>query len=256
MPGKRSPSRGEHLGQGAVEVGNRSDKPNCIQPQLSRTAKPDQPDATAGTARVERVRLADICDYGGAQMRVEMRPEVVTEYAADMLAGATFPPVILFQDGKAHWLADGFHRVEAARKAAADSILAEIRTGTARDAILYAVGANAAHGLRRTHADKRRAIERLLTDPEWAKWSDRKIADVARVDHKTVAVVRRELLGGEFPSQIGKPVGKGPDGEFPSKPKQASNGSLVADLLRTIADSELIAECRRRRLTVVGAGDA
>ena len=54
-------------------------------------------------------------------------------------------------------------------------------------------------GLRRTQADKRRAVERLLKDTDWSRWSDRKIAEVAKVDHKTVGTIRRELRG-EFPT--------------------------------------------------------
>jgi hypothetical protein len=45
-----------------------------------------------------------------------------------------------------------------------------------RDAILFSVSANAQHGQRRTNEDKRRAVMRLLEDPEWCKWSNYKIA--------------------------------------------------------------------------------
>ncbi len=40
------------------------------------------------------ITLSDIQD-GGAQMRVEMKPEIIHEYADDMAAGATFPPVVV-----------------------------------------------------------------------------------------------------------------------------------------------------------------
>lgn len=202
--------------------------------------------------RVESVFLDRIKDPG-AQMRVEMRPETVNEYAADMLDGAIFPPVVVFDDGTDLWLAEGFHRVEATRKVEHTEIMAEIHAGTARDAILYAIGANATHGLRRTQADKRRAVERLLKDPEWGKWSDRKIAKLAKVDHKTVGTMRSELAG-EFPN--GKPTTKKGNGEFPSqgrpngKDRQANRPSLIEDVLRTIPDDALIAEFKRRGLTV------
>ena len=62
----------------------------------------------------------------------------------------TFPPVIVFREGDDYWLADGFHRVAARRQAGIRHIEAEIREGTKRDAVLYAAGANAHHGLRRT----------------------------------------------------------------------------------------------------------
>jgi hypothetical protein len=127
------------------------------------SSKPNTPDDQA--RRVEPISLAHIKD-GGAQMRVEMRPETVDDYANDMLDGASFPPIIVFQDGCDFWLADGFHRVEAGRKIGRETIVAEIREGSCRDAILHGIGSNAAHGLRRTQSDKRRSVERLLKDPE------------------------------------------------------------------------------------------
>jgi hypothetical protein len=70
---------------------------------------------------------------------------------------------------------------------------------------------------------------------------------LARVDHKTVGKIRRELTG-EIPTP--KPPG---GGEIPTpngKPKQG--GSVFADVLRSIPDDLLVAECRRRGLTVEG----
>jgi hypothetical protein len=51
-------------------------------------------------------------------------------------------------------------------------IAADVRAGGRRDAILYAVGANAAHGLKRTNRGKRNAVMVLLKDPEWSDWAD------------------------------------------------------------------------------------
>jgi len=193
------------------------------------------------------VALDDIKD-AGAQMRVDMRPEIVAEYADEMLAGTTFPPVVLYQEGETYWLADGYHRVDAARRINLETITAAIHEGTSRDAILHGIGANAVHGLRRTQADKRRAVERLLRDPEWAKWSNRKVAAAARVDHKTVGKIRRELTG-----EIPTPNRTG--GEIPrrnGKPNETS--SLFDDVVRGIPDAILIAEYHRRGLTA-RAGD-
>lgn len=180
---------------------------------------------------------------GGAQMRVEMRPESIDEYAAEMLNGATFPPVIVYYDGTDYWLGDGFHRVEAARKIDREAIEADIREGTARDAILHGIGANATHGMRRTQADKRHSVARLLADPDWARWSDRKIAQVAKVDHKTAGKVRRELSG-EIPIPQPHSIGEIPT---PSgKPKERQ--SMILQVLRTVSDDDLITECSRRGL--------
>lgn len=62
--------------------------------------------------------------------------------------------------------------------------------GPRRDAILYSVGANSTHGLRRTNADKRRAVETLLRDEEWQGWSNRKIAEVCGVSEFMVREAR------------------------------------------------------------------
>ena len=187
------------------------------------------------------VPLSDIQD-GGAQARVEMKPDIVRESADEMAAGAIFPPVEVYYDGSIYWLAEGYHRVAAARKLERETIDAEVLDGGERDAILHGIGSNASHGLRRTQADKRRAVERLLRDEEWGKWSDRKIAEAAKVDHKTVGKVRRELLGGEFPTPARQ------NGEIPrtnGKPKPTS-GSILTDTLRTFPIEALIEECARR----------
>ncbi len=191
------------------------------------------------------IALSDIQD-GGAPMRVEMKPDIVREYADDMAAGAVFPPVEVYYDGSIYWLADGYHRVDAARLLERETIEAEVLDGGERDAILHGIGSNASHGLRRTQADKRQAVERLIRDEEWGKWSDRKIAKLAKVDHKTVGKIRRELLGGEFPNPTR------PNGEIPrtnGKPNPTS-GSVLKDLLKAISTEALIEECERRGLKV------
>jgi hypothetical protein len=193
------------------------------------------------------IPISQISD-AGAQMRVEMHQDTIADYADDMLDGTVFPPVILFHDGTNYWLADGYHRLEAAKKLERKTIVAEIREGTKRDAILFGIGANAAHGLRRTQADKRRAVEKLLSDPEWSSLSDRQLAKMARVDHKTVGAIRRELIG-EIPTRP-------KSGEIPSiksPAKTQPTASVVEDLLKTISDEALMAECQRRGL--VGGDD-
>lgn len=128
-----------------------------------------------------------------AQPRACLDAATVNAYAEDMQAGAVFPAVELYMDAEHIYLADGFHRVAAARACGLESIPANIRLGTLRDAILYAAGANAGHGLRRTNADKRRAVESLLNDSEWAQWADREIARICNVSHPTVSKIRAHL---------------------------------------------------------------
>jgi len=137
---------------------------------------------------LEKVRLD-----GGTQPRAQLDMLVISEYAQAMADGAVFPPVVVFYDGTDHWLADGFHRVHAARMAGCFGVAVDVRQGTRRDAVLHACGANSSHGLRRTGADKRRVVELMLSDPEWAKWSDREIARRCQVTHPFVSNLREEM---------------------------------------------------------------
>lgn len=137
-----------------------------------------------------KLQLSDIKIDGGTQPRAQLDFAVVTDYAEAMTSGVVFPPIIVFYDGETHWLADGFHRVNAAKQANRADIEADVRQGTRRDAVLFACSANADHGLRRTNEDKRRAVLTLLADTDWAKWSDREIARQCKVGHPLVASLR------------------------------------------------------------------
>ena len=138
----------------------------------------------------EMIAIAKLRRDGGTQPRAMLDPSTVEVYADGVREGASFPPVVVFHDGTNHWLADGFHRTEAHAVAGETEIAADIRPGTQRDAILFACGANATHGLRRTTEDKRRAVILLLRDLEWSGWTDREIAGRAHVSHPFVAKLR------------------------------------------------------------------
>lgn len=140
---------------------------------------------------MKKLNLNAIRIDGGTQARVEINNATVSEYAEDVKGGIEFPAVLVFFDGADHWLADGFHRYHAHKQAGKASILADIRAGTVRDAVLCSLGANGTHGLRRTNADKRKAVQTLLADSEWSQWSDRRIAEQCGVGHPFVASLRR-----------------------------------------------------------------
>jgi hypothetical protein len=130
---------------------------------------------------------------GGTQTRERIDLDTVDAYASEMSEGAEFPPVVVFCDGETYWLADGFHRVAAAKRCGTVKLAVDIRQGDKRAAILFSVGANVSHGLRRTNADKRRAVRVLLGDREWGKRSDRWIAEKCGVSHTLVQGVRAQL---------------------------------------------------------------
>ena len=153
--------------------------------------------------RIERLALQAIKLDPRCQIRGQEDGHTVDDYADAMLAGATFPPLVVFFDGETYWLADGFHRWWAASAVAgsapAGSALsrkeldAEVHEGGLREAILFACRANAAHGLPRTKGTKQRAVDTLLEDEEWSAWSDREIARRCLVSHTFVAN-RRSVL--------------------------------------------------------------
>lgn len=139
---------------------------------------------------MSKLDLENIRIDGGTQSRVELNESVVSDYADAIAAGENMPPVVVFFDGADHWLADGFHRYFGHKKLGFIEILADIREGTRRDAVLYSVGANGNHGLRRSNADKRKAVETLLKDADWVKWSNVQIARAASVSESLVRHLR------------------------------------------------------------------
>jgi uncharacterized small protein (DUF1192 family) len=140
------------------------------------------------------IELSRIRIDGGTQPRAELNQDTVAEYRDAYLAGATMPAVTLFFDGAEYWLADGFHRFFAAKAAGKEQIVDDVIPGTVRDAILFSLSANSRHGLKRSNADKRRAVETLLSDPEWSGWSDNAIAKACAVSQPFVGEVRKGYL--------------------------------------------------------------
>lgn len=143
---------------------------------------------------IETLALEKIRIDGGTQPREYLNELVLSDYAEAMAEGDKFPPLVIFYDGSHYWLADGFHRFFATKQLGHETIAAEVHPGTRRDALFYAVGANAVHGLRRTNAYKRRSAMTLLQDEEWQRWSNREIARQCGVTHSFVSKLRKELV--------------------------------------------------------------
>lgn len=120
----------------------------------------------------------------------------VERYAECYATDVKMTPIKVFfektADGERYHYADGHHRTAGARRAKSAEIECLIAKGTQRDAILYALGCNADHGLQRTDADKRHCVETYLADPEWRTWNDQIIATRAHVGVGLVAKVRKQ----------------------------------------------------------------
>jgi uncharacterized ParB-like nuclease family protein len=190
---------------------------------------------------VKKLNINSIIIDKGTQSRAAISEDTVTDYAEAMQAGDEFPPVITFFDGVDYYLADGFHRLHAVKRLGKTSIQADVRTGTLRDAILYSLGANRDHGLRRSNADKRKCVQTLLEDFEWGDLSVNEMARICAVSPQLVTAVKLEMDGGEKVSTVKT--------NAPKKPAKLSNvvetpvGNLTPE--RDEAVQELVAENQR-----------
>lgn len=152
----------------------------------------------------ERVPTTGITADPDCQPRTAIDPRIVDDYADDMTEGAAFPPLTVYHDGTTYWLADGFHRLAAAMRLGLAEIACDVRAGDKRAAVLHSCSANATHGMRRTPADKRRAVETLLNDDEWGQWSDREIARQCGCSHEWARKIRASLSTVDSDSRLFK----------------------------------------------------
>ena len=124
------------------------------------------------------------------QSRAEINEQTVSEYAEALEDGAEFPAVLVYFDGIHYYLADGYHRAHAHKRIDKVSILCDVVNGTLRDAILRSTGVNKDHGMRPTHADRRKSVMTLLDDLEWEGMSNTQIAKHCGVSVSFVANLR------------------------------------------------------------------
>jgi hypothetical protein len=128
------------------------------------------------------------------QPRERLNRTVVRDYLAIMQAGdETFPALHVIAIDSGFLLIDGYHRLEAAKQAKLQVIRCTVHDGDRRQAILLSSSANGRNGLRRTNADKRRAVTKLLSDSEWRQWSDRQIARYCNVSQVFVSGMRAKI---------------------------------------------------------------
>jgi hypothetical protein len=142
---------------------------------------------------VRSVPISSIRTDGKTQHRSEMNPEVVAEYAGLMRGGVVFPPVRVWWDGNAYWLADGFHRIAAATRAGFSEIAAEVNSGSLNDAQWDSYSANTSHGLRWTRGETTRVVQLALDHPNATRLSNVEIAKHLHLSEITVRRWRKRL---------------------------------------------------------------
>ena len=173
-----------------------------------------------------RLKLSEIKTDGGTQSRVALDQSVVAEYAEHMKEGDEFPPITVFHDGSAYWLADGFHRFFATKANKVTDIEAEVKQGTQNDCILFSFASNSRRGLRMTSADRRNIVTRMLDHPEWKHWSQREIAKHVGCTAMTVGRIKKSL---EVPK-----VEKAVKPKVNTVPEESFEEDMVTELSDTV----------------------
>lgn len=131
------------------------------------TASPDDSGPSMQILSLEAIKVDR-----ALQSRVSTDITFQREFSEALLRGDQFPPVVVFWDGKHHWLADGFHRHGAHKMAAAvqkqfRAIKAAVYQGTKKDAAVFSAGANQKFSIPRKSEDIKKAIYMLLDDERW-----------------------------------------------------------------------------------------
>jgi len=128
------------------------------------------------------------------RIRLHRNDDTIMQYSEQMESPddlKNFPPVEVYFDGIRYWLADGYLRLEAAKRAGYDSVWVTINMGTFEDAFWASVVANSRHGLFLTRAERKRIVEIILK--RWPDRSNRVIAEAIGVSDKSVGRIRNEL---------------------------------------------------------------
>jgi hypothetical protein len=134
------------------------------------------------------------------QVRLAHDSETVEDYAAAMKRRTQFPPVSLVRRGTKFYIADGWHRVLAAKRIGAKHLQAYVLPTLEgltplASALRYALRANCDHGLRLTRGDQRNKARRALLElPGMASLGDREVSREIGVSHQTVSRARAELV--------------------------------------------------------------
>lgn len=152
-------------------------------------------------AETQKLLIRQITCNAGTQLRDGVDQTVVDHYAEMAEDGSPFPPVKVFHDGGRYYLADGFHRLEAAKKLGAQQVECDVEEGTLRDARWYACGANAHHGKAMSLKERQLAV---MTAVEIKEGSATNLSEIARhcgVHRQTVEKYKRMMEDGWYGAQ-------------------------------------------------------
>lgn len=186
---------------------------------------------TSGTVEIGRLKV-----NRALQARERLDEAAVEDYMEQLDGNPeALPPILVVDTGSELLVWDGFHRVEAAVRLGITHIPAVITTGTWDDALWLAVGANKSHGVRRSRADKRRAVALALEHPKFAAMSNRKLAEHVGVSAAFVDLIVKERKAAKDEPDAAEPgddgeTDAGEDGETGETPVERSMARAKATL--------------------------
>lgn len=139
----------------------------------------------AASAVLTRLPLADIVQPDSPRL------SGLNDEHARLLASseAALPPILV--NRRTMRVVDGAHRLLAAKLRGQRAIDVAFCDCDAEAAFVLAVEKNVTHGLPLSRSERTAAAERIID--AYPEWSDRAIAAVSGLSHKTVGVIRRRL---------------------------------------------------------------
>lgn len=173
---------------GAIQVGR---IPHAAEEPAAVSAPAAPPAGERSDHFPSELALEEILVDPNMQVRLGLREKTVQEYARQMADEKNeFPAITVFYHDGVYRLADGHHRLAAARMLGRSRIAVQVRRGSSRDAVEYALRVNTAHGLPLTRQEKQAAALRMLSDPEWAAWSNEEIGRHCGLSGMTIQRIR------------------------------------------------------------------
>lgn len=179
------------------------------------------------------------------QSRAATDADQVAYFTELLLSGGETEPGVFFKEGRRYLCGSGFQRGEGYTAAGRSHMPAHVVPGTLEDAILFSAGSNKLPGcLRRTNADKRRAVRMTLAHPRVRVegWSEIDVAEHTGVSRHLVQAVKEEGGGGTMP-----PGQDGESGEGGADPETRGRrlGQLPRSARRLLEKLERAGSLRR-----------
>ena len=158
--------------------------------------------------------------------KVERYRKIMRDNGEDGKVGTMDPITVFYEtDDGPRWIADGFHRIEAAVAEKAETIPTLYRQGTKSRALRFALGENGHHGYPMTNAEKRHAAEMAVLDPDLGEMKDKDLARLIGCSQSLIADARR----GETPEVKTEKAKKRAAKKNSDAPAAPTNGKQEAE---------------------------